>query len=188
MIFKKLKIPDLIEIKPNVIKDSRGYFYESFKLSSFEKNIGKYPFVQENESYSKQNTLRGMHIQLKNTQGKLIRVLEGKIYDVCLDLRKKSHTYGSHCALILDEKNKKILWIPPGFAHGFLVLSPAAKVVYSCTDYYNSKSQISINPFDKYLKIKWPNIQNINISISSKDKNGLNFIDYNNKFSKKLKV
>jgi len=185
MKFKSLNIPDVFEISPNIIKDSRGYFFELFRVSEFKKKIGNFSFVQENESYSKKHTLRGLHLQLFTKQGKLIRVLEGEIFDVGVDLRKKSKFYGKFVTLYLNSKNKNLLWLPPGFAHGFFVTSEYAKIEYKCTNYYSPSDEIVIDWKDSDLNIKWPlnNIKNKKIYLSQKDKKSISFNDFTSTYS-----
>ena len=162
MKINKTKFKDLIIINNNCFKDNRGYFRELIK----EKKLKiKFPFIVM--SYSKKNVIRGLHIQKKESQGKFISVIKGKIFDVALDLRKNSKTFGKYYSTYIDEKNSKSVYIPPGFAHGFQTLDKENYVVYSCTKYRNKNSEISINPLDKDLKIKWP--KKIKI-ISDKDK------------------
>ena len=162
MNINKTKFKDLIIIKNNCFKDNRGYFKELLR----EREIkNKFPFVVM--SYSKKNVIRGLHLQTKESQGKFISVVKGRIFDVAIDLRKKSKTFGKYFSTFIDEKNSKSIYIPPGFAHGFQALGKENYVIYSCTKYRNIKSEISINPLDKELNIKWP--KKIKI-ISDKDK------------------
>src|SRR5688572_26710692 len=133
-----LAIADLIVFQPKIYQDERGYFYESFNQEKFEKEIGqKINFVQDNQSFSHKNILRGMHYQIERTQSKLVRVLQGEIFDVAVDIRSNSPTFGQWVGQILSAENHKQLWIPEGFAHGFLVLSETAIVNYKVTDYYH---------------------------------------------------
>ena len=154
--------------------DRRGYFKELLK----NKNL-KYNFPFTVMSYSKKNVLRGLHIQIKKPQGKFISVLKGKIYDVVVDLRKNSKTFGKYFSFLLSEKNSNSLFIPPGFAHGFVALDKVNYVVYSCTEYRFSKHEISIKFNDKDLKIKWPVKKPI---ISKKDKNAISLSKFREKF------
>ena len=162
MNINKTKFKDLIIIKNNCFKDKRGYFKELLRDREIKT---KFPFVVM--SYSKKNVIRGLHLQTKESQGKFISVIKGKIFDVAIDLRKKSKTFGKYFSTFIDEKNSKSIYIPPGFAHGFQALGEENYVIYSCTKYRNIKSEISINPLDKDLKIKWPKKNKI---ISDKDK------------------
>ena len=169
MKINKTKFKDLIIIKNNVFKDNRGYFKELIR----EKKIKiKFPFIVM--SYSKRNVVRGLHLQKNDSQGKFISVLKGKIFDIALDLRKNSKTFGKYYSTYIDEKNSKSIYIPPGFAHGFQALDKENYVIYSCTMYRNKKSEISINPIDKDLKIKWPKQTKV---ISNRDKNAQSYSD-----------
>ena len=158
----KTKFKDLIIFNSKSHIDKRGYFRE-LVLEKIVKSKLKFYVV----SKSKKNVIRGLHFQKKNPQGKFLSVLKGKIFDVALDLRKNSKTFGKYYSTYIDEKNSKSVYIPPGFAHGFQTLDKENYVVYSCTKYRNKNSEISINPLDKDLKIKWP--KKIKI-ISDKDK------------------
>lgn len=156
MDYKKLSIEDVILMTPNVIEDDRGYFLETFRQDDFEKNCGKYKFVQENHSKSAKGVLRGLHFQLNSPQGKLVRVINGNIFDVAVDLRKSSNTFGQWVGTYLSEMNKQMLWIPPGFAHGFYVLSDEAEITYKCTDYYQASDQNYLMWNDPTIAIEWP--------------------------------
>jgi len=168
------KFKDLIIIKKKLFKDKRGYFQELLK----EKEIKcKFPFIAM--SFSHKNVIRGLHIQNKNSQGKYISVIKGKIFDVVVDLRKKSKTFGKSFSIMLSEKNLKSLYIPAGFAHGFCALEKENFIVYSCSEYRNAKSESGIKYDDKDLKIKWPVKKPI---ISKKDKNNLSFKQFIKKY------
>ena len=165
MQIEKTYIPDLVILNPHIHKDSRGLFYENFNKQSFEKTIGrKIDFVQDNHSYSIRNVLRGLHYQINKPQGKLIRVTKGSCFDVPFDLRKSSKTFKKWFGVELSEKNKKIFWIPEGFAHGFLVTSKEAEVLYKATDYYSPKDERAIIWNDIDIGIKWPKTKNLIIS------------------------
>ena len=153
-----LSIPDVLLIEPKVFDDDRGFFFESFNQLDFEKVTGLSPvFVQENYSKSIKGVLRGLHFQLPpKEQDKMIRVVRGEVFDVAVDIRKDSSTYGQWVGQILSDKNKKQLWIPRGFAHGFLVLSEVAEMIYKTTNYYSPENQRCITWNDPTLKIKWP--------------------------------
>ncbi len=167
MKYKELKIPGLILFEPEVFEDERGFFLETWKENLFKDLIGtKYKFVQDNSSTSKKNVLRGLHYQLNNPQGKLVRVSRGSILDVVIDLRQKSEFFRESLSLEISEKNKHILWIPPGFAHGFCAQSSIVDLHYKCTDYYDPKDELGINPIDPQLNIPWPTNNPI---ISKKD-------------------
>lgn len=168
-------IPDVCIIEPQVFGDDRGWFLESFNQKDFSTAVGQtVNFVQDNHSCSQRGVLRGLHYQLEQTQGKLVRVCRGSVFDVAVDLRESSNTFGSWVGLELSDSNKKQLWIPPGFAHGFLVLSEEAEFLYKTTDYWHAASERCILWSDSYLNIEWPNIQP---TLSSKDSLGLNWFD-----------
>ena len=155
-------------IEPKVFQDSRGFFLETFQVKRYKDLVGiDLEFVQDNCSRSKQGTLRGLHYQKKKPQGKLVRVIRGNILDVALDIRAESITYGHWVSIELNDTNKKQLWVPPGFAHGFVVLSEEADVEYKCTDYYDPLDEHSILWSDPMLNINWPS--NIEIITSEKD-------------------
>ncbi len=170
----KSKFKDLIFKFNKSYKDSRGYFKELLKEKELKK---KFPFVVM--SFSKKNVIRGLHLQTKNSQGKFVSVIKGKIFDVVVDLRKNSKTYGKYLSTTISEKNSKSIYIPPGFAHGFCALSKENYVVYSCTNYRDKKTEIGIKFNDKKLKIKWPITKPI---ISQKDKNNLSLKEFEKKF------
>lgn len=167
-----LNIKELLILEPEVYNDKRGYFYESYNKRNFEKILKKkINFVQDNESSSKKGVLRGLHYQRTPfSQGKLIKVTKGKIFDVAVDLRKNSKSFGKYFSVILSEKNKKQLWIPKGFAHGFLSLSNDNVIQYKTTNYYSPKHEITIRWDDEKINVKWP-IQYKKVIISKKDKN-----------------
>ena len=167
MKIQKTNIKDLIVIKNKTYKDKRGYFKELLKENKINK---KFPFLVM--SYSKKNVIRGLHLQQRNTQGKFISVIKGSIFDVVVDMRKKSKTFGKKFSITLSEKNAKSLYIPEGFAHGFCSLDQDNYVVYSCTKYQHKKSEIGIKYDDKKLKIKWPIKSPI---LSKKDMKNLSF-------------
>lgn len=152
------KIPDVKIIEPRVFGDERGFFMETWNQKQFEKLVTGKPtqFVQDNHSKSKQGILRGLHYQTQNTQGKLVRVVSGEVFDVAVDIRKGSATFGYWVGEYLSAENKRQLWIPEGFAHGFYVTSEEAEFFYKCTDYYNPVSENSILWSDENLAIEWP--------------------------------
>jgi dTDP-4-dehydrorhamnose 3,5-epimerase len=167
-------IPDILILEPKVFGDSRGWFTESFNANDFAKATGlSVKFVQDNHSFSRQWTLRGMHYQLKHTQGKLVRVTSGSIFDVVVDLRKDSGTFGKWIGEVLSAENHKQIWIPPGFAHGFLVLSETAEFFYKTTDYYNLISEVSLLWSDPTVAIEWPIPSGKQALLSVKDTAGL---------------
>ena len=150
-------IPDVLLIEPKVFGDGRGFFFESFNQKVFEEATGlQATFVQDNHSKSSRNVLRGLHYQIKRPQGKLLRVVQGEVFDVAVDIRKDSKTYGQWVGQILSAENKKQLWIPPGFAHGFLTLSETAEFLYKTTDYYAPEHERCIAWDNPKIGIKWP--------------------------------
>lgn len=170
----QLSIPDVLRIEPRVLGDERGFFYESFRQDVFEAVVGrKVSFLQDNHSKSARNVLRGLHYQIKQPQGKLVRVVAGSVYDVAVDLRRSSPTFGRWVGELLSAENKAQMWVPEGFAHGFLVLSDSAEFVYKTTDYYAPEYERCIMWDDKSLSIAWPEIQNV--QVSQKDSRGLPF-------------
>ena len=169
----KTKFKDLFIFKNKSFIDKRGHFKELVKEKVIKK---KFPFIVM--SFSKKNVIRGLHIQTKNSQGKFISVLKGKIYDVALDLRKNSKTFGKVFTSILSEKNSQSIYIPQGFAHGFCGLDKENYIIYSCTQYRNASSERAIKYNDKKLKIKWPTKKPI---VSKKDKNAMAFFEFKKK-------
>ncbi|WP_338595353.1 dTDP-4-dehydrorhamnose 3,5-epimerase [Clostridium baratii] len=168
--FIKTKIKDLYIIEPTIFGDDRGYFMESYNKDAFFKAGLKMKFVQDNESKSKKGVLRGLHFQTKHTQGKLVRVIKGEVYDVAVDLRKGSPTYGEWEGVLLTEDNKKQFYVPEGFAHGFLVISDEAIFNYKCTDFYAPEYDGGVLWNDPDIGIDWP-LENIEeIVLSEKDK------------------
>ena len=156
----RLAIPEVYLIEPKAFGDERGFFFESFNQCQFNEAIGKEViFVQDNHSRSAQNVLRGLHYQIKQPQGKLVRVAQGEVFDVVVDLRKSSPTFGQWMGEILSAENKKQLWIPEGFAHGFLTLSDYAEFLYKTTDYYAPEYERCIRWDDPELDIKWPLVE-----------------------------
>ena len=170
-----LSIPDVLLIEPQVFEDSRGFFFESFREDIFRKETSlDVSFVQDNHSKSSQGVLRGLHYQLPpHAQAKLVRVIEGEVLDVAVDIRESSPTCGQYVAEILSRDNKRQLYIPEGFAHGFLTLSEVSEYLYKTTDFYHPESERCILWNDKTLNIDWP--KNIEIQLSSKDHNGAIF-------------
>ncbi|MBN4665878.1 dTDP-4-dehydrorhamnose 3,5-epimerase [Pandoraea nosoerga] len=171
-------IADVKVVEPKVFGDSRGYFFESFNQRQFDDALGKrLTFVQDNQSRSARGVLRGLHYQVKQPQGKLVRVLQGEIYDVAVDIRQGSPTFGKWVAEVLSAQNKKQLWIPAGFAHGFVVTSETAEVLYKTTDYWAPQYERCIRWDDPTLAIPWP-LDGITPIVSDKDKVGMLFADY----------
>ncbi|RZM88879.1 MULTISPECIES: dTDP-4-dehydrorhamnose 3,5-epimerase [unclassified Escherichia] len=174
----KTEIPDVLIFEPKVFGDERGFFFESFNQKIFEEAVGrKIEFVQDNHSKSSKGVLRGLHYQLEPyAQGKLVRCVVGEVFDVAVDIRKSSPTFGKWVGVNLSAENKRQLWIPEGFAHGFLVLSEIAEFVYKTTNYYHPESEGCIKWDDSFLMIDWPNKP---ISISEKDKKGSSILRLN---------
>lgn len=168
----KTKLNDCYEILPDVFQDNRGFFLETFQLKRYKDSLNIPDLVQDNHSMSVRGVLRGLHFQKNKPQGKLVRVVKGSVYDVVVDIRKKSSTYGMWHSVILNEENKKQLWVPPGFAHGFLVLSDFADFEYKCSDYYDSSDEMCIKWDDPEIGIDWP-IQDMEVIVSDKDESGL---------------
>ena len=166
-------IPDVLVIEPKVFGDYRGWFFESFNKNDFSRALGKkITFVQDNQSLSKKGVLRGLHYQTQQTQGKLVRVCRGAVFDVVVDLRQSSKTYGQWVGIELTAANKKQLWIPEGFAHGFLTLSEEAEFLYKTTDYWHAASEQCIVWNDSELGIQWPHI-GVEPVLNPKDQEGL---------------
>jgi dTDP-4-dehydrorhamnose 3,5-epimerase len=170
-------IADVKIIEPKVFGDERGFFMETFREDEFHKHCGVVNFIQDNHSKSSHGILRGLHYQLKNTQGKLVRVTSGEVYDVAVDMRQSSPTYGQHVGVVLSGENKRQLWVPEGFAHGFYVMSDSAEFVYKCTDYYAPQYEVSLLWSDPFLNIDWPLTNGQQPLLSSKDNNGHLFLD-----------
>ena len=172
----KTKIPEVMIIEPKVFGDERGFFFESFNQKVFNEQSGlDCQFVQDNHSRSTKNVLRGLHYQIKHAQGKLVRVIEGEVFDVAVDVRKSSPTYGQWVGEYLSAENKKMFWIPAGFAHGFVVISDTADFLYKTTDYYSPEHEKCIIWNDADISIEWPLSQPP--SLSSKDELGMRLKD-----------
>jgi len=165
-------IPDVLLLEPTVFGDARGYFMETFRESWFHEQGIYLNFVQDNQSRSVQGTLRGLHYQLKQPQGKLVRVASGKVFDVAVDMREGSATFGRWAGSTLSAQNKRQLWVPPGFAHGFYVVSESAELYYKCTDYYCPEHEHSLLWNDSAVGIEWP-LLNGSPLLSGKDGAGL---------------
>jgi dTDP-4-dehydrorhamnose 3,5-epimerase len=169
-------IPDVVILEPTVYGDERGFFYESFNEQRFAEALGvngdRVPrFVQDNHSRSARHVLRGLHYQIRQAQGKLVRVVAGEVFDVAVDLRKSSPTFGQWCGVLLSAQNKRQLWIPPGFAHGFLVTSDSAEFLYKTTDYWAPEHERCIAWNDSALGIDWP-LDGAVPQLSTKDRLG----------------
>ncbi|MEZ9295339.1 dTDP-4-dehydrorhamnose 3,5-epimerase [Vibrio cyclitrophicus] len=175
------RIPDVKIIEPSVFGDERGFFMETWNQKQFEELVTGKPtqFVQDNHSKSKKGILRGLHYQTENTQGKLVRVVSGEVFDVAVDIRKGSPTFGQWVGEYLSAENKRQLWVPEGFAHGFYVTSDDAEFVYKCTDYYNPTAELSIVWNDISLNIQWPSA--VSPITSMKDTNALTFKQFINR-------
>jgi dTDP-4-dehydrorhamnose 3,5-epimerase len=175
MKFIPSTIPDVILIEPRVFGDHRGFFMETWQQESFAENGIDYTFVQDNHSKSSHGILRGLHYQIAQTQGKLVRVVEGSVFDVAVDMRQSSPTFGQWVGYELTAENHKMLWIPPGFAHGFYVISESAEFVYKCTDYYAPEYERSLLWNDTDLAIDWNLVNGKEPILSEKDANAPTF-------------
>ena len=168
MEFEPTTLPDVVLVKPKVFEDPRGFFMETYREDRFTSGGISQRFVQENHSASSRGVLRGLHYQLRQTQGKLVRAIAGEIYDVAVDIRRSSPTFGQWVGIILSEENKYQLWVPAGFAHGFYVLSERAEVVYKVSDYYAPEWERSILWNDPKIGVEWP-LNGIDPILSQKD-------------------
>jgi dTDP-4-dehydrorhamnose 3,5-epimerase len=170
----RLEIPDVILFEPRVFGDDRGFFFESFNQRAFEEAVGRpVPFVQDNHSRSARGVLRGLHYQIQQPQGKLVRVVVGEVFDVAVDMRRSSPTFGRWVGAHLSAENKQQLWVPEGFAHGFLVLSDSAEFLYKTTDYYAPQHERCVVWNDPDLAIDWP--EALQPTLSAKDEKGSAF-------------
>lgn len=167
------RIPDVWVFTPRVFGDDRGYFLETFRSSHFKERGIKKEFVQDNQSKSGQGILRGLHYQLEFPQGKLVRVVSGEVFDVAVDIRRSSPTFGQWVGELLSADNKKQIWVPPGFAHGFYVTSEFAEIAYKCTEYYHPEDDHSLLWNDPDIGIEWPLVTPDPV-LSDKDKNAKN--------------
>ncbi len=173
----KTKLNDVLIFEPKVFGDERGFFMETFRSDFFSEQTGVSELVQDNHSKSAQGILRGLHYQTEHTQGKLVRVTQGSVYDVAVDLRQSSSTFGEWVGVELSAQNNRQLWVPAGFAHGFYVTSESAEFVYKCSDYYFPQAEVSIRWDDPSLNINWPLVNGAPPSLSAKDAQGVNFTD-----------
>jgi dTDP-4-dehydrorhamnose 3,5-epimerase len=173
--FRQLSIPGVALVEPTVFGDQRGFFMETWERRKFGANGIDLDFVQDNQSLSVRGTLRGIHYQIKHPQGKLVRAVQGEIFDVAVDLRRQSPTLGQWLGERLSAENKRMLWIPPGFGHGFLVLSDLAVVQYKCTDYYAAEFERSIRWDDSTLAIEWPLERTEAPLLSARDSRGVSW-------------
>ena len=177
MQFEPTEIPDVVLIRPRVFGDPRGFFFESWEERKFTAAGLEVKFVQDNHSRSARHTLRGLHYQTRQTQGKLVRVVTGTVFDVAVDIRRSSPTFGHWVGVVLSEEDHNMLWVPPGFAHGFLVLSESADFVYRCTDFWAPVYERSILWNDPHLKVAWPIPSCVAPLLSAKDAAGVSFRD-----------
>ncbi|HHT98432.1 MAG TPA: dTDP-4-dehydrorhamnose 3,5-epimerase [Clostridiales bacterium] len=176
-IFKKSNIEGLYEIEPKVFADKRGFFLETYNYKYFAKAGLDMKFVQDNQSSSKRGVLRGLHFQTKNPQGKLVRVIKGEVFDVAVDMRKGSKTFGQWHGVLLSSEKKNMFYIPEGFAHGFLVISEETEFIYKCTDYYYPEYESGVIWNDETISINWPIPRDMEIILSDKDKQLSKFND-----------
>ena len=175
MKFIDTNILDVKIVEVNVFGDERGFFMETFRADEFMDKTGAKPFVQDNHSKSAKGILRGLHYQQTQTQGKLVRVISGTVFDVAVDMRKSSPTFGKAVGVVLSAQNKRQLWVPEGFAHGFYVMSDSAEFVYKCTNYYHPESEISVRWDDADIGIAWPIDLGTKPQLSGKDEQGISF-------------
>lgn len=173
MKFTPTRLPEVVLIEPRVFEDPRGFFMESWEARKFAAAGIQAQFVQDNHSTSSQWVLRGLHYQLRHTQGKLVRVTHGEVFDVAVDMRRSSPTFGQWVSQHLTAANRHMLWIPPGFAHGFLVLSERVEFLYKCTDFYDPASERTLLWNDPEIGIHWPLPAGVEPIISDKDRVGL---------------
>ena len=166
-------IKDVKVLSPKVFGDARGFFMETWRENDFKERVADVDFVQDNHSKSAQGVLRGLHYQIRHPQGKLVRVTSGEVFDVAVDIRKESPDFGKWVGVVLSEENKKMFWVPPGFAHGFYVISPVAEFVYKCTDYYAPDYEKSIIWNDPVINIQWPLVEGVTPQLSVKDEQGV---------------
>ncbi|PHR11329.1 MAG: dTDP-4-dehydrorhamnose 3,5-epimerase [Sphingopyxis sp.] len=173
----KTKLNDCVIIEPKVFGDHRGFFLETFQAERYATQAGiTLPFVQDNHSRSSKGVLRGLHFQINKPQGKLVRVVRGEVFDVAVDLRRDSSTFGQWAGVTLSEENKRQFWVPPGFAHGFVVVSDTADFEYKCTDYYDPSDEGSLFWNDKDLAIEWP--AGLEVKLSDKDASAPTYKEY----------
>lgn len=165
-------IPEVLILEPQVFGDARGFFLETWNANTFAELGLDLRFVQDNHSRSRQGILRGMHYQIQHPQGKLVRVTHGKVFDVAVDLRQSSPTFGQWAGAELSEENHRMLWVPPGFAHGFYVMSESADFLYKCTDFYAPEYDRSLRWDDPTVGIEWPLVNDAAPTISAKDEAG----------------
>jgi dTDP-4-dehydrorhamnose 3,5-epimerase len=172
MKFITTAVPEVFLIEPDIFGDDRGFFMETWQQKEFNEKVGSYSFVQDNHSKSSKGILRGLHYQIKQPQGKLVRVVQGSVFDVAVDMRSSSKTFGQWVGYELSAENNRMLWVPPGFAHGFYVTSETAEFVYKCTDYYAPEFERSLAWNDQTVGVLWPIENNVTPLLSEKDANG----------------
>lgn len=173
MKFLPTALPEVMVVEPGVLGDARGYFMETWRRDLFTANGLELEFVQDNQSSSGRGVLRGLHYQIQQPQGKLVRVISGRVFDVAVDLRRSSPTCGQWCGVELDADHPRMLWVPPGFAHGFYVLSDQAEFVYKCTDYYAPEHERVVRWDDPEIGIAWPLRDGVETVLSDKDRAGV---------------
>lgn len=179
------KIDGCVLIEPQIFRDERGFFMESFQTERYRTLAGiELPFVQDNFSHSEHGVLRGLHFQKRRPQGKLVQVVQGEVFDVAVDLRPNSATFGQWIGVYLSEQNQQQLWLPPGLAHGFLVTSASADFYYKCTDYYDPMDQGILRYDDPTLAIAWPHLANY--QLSSKDQQGSSFAEITQEIQREI--
>lgn len=166
-------IPEVVIFEPEVLGDHRGYFLETWRADAFAAAGVDLPFVQDNQSSSRRGVLRGLHYQIRQPQGKLVRVISGRVFDVAVDLRRSSATFGRWVGAELSSDNHRLIWVPPGFGHGFYVLSEQAEFVYKCTDYYAREHERVIRYDDPDIGIRWPLAPDVETVLSEKDLGGV---------------
>lgn len=181
--FTKTGIEGLVVVEPKVFGDNRGYFMETYNYNDFKAAGLDMVFVQDNQSKSKKGVLRGLHFQKKNPQGKLVRVVSGEVYDVAVDLRKGSDTYGKWYGVLLSAENKKQFYVPEGFAHGFVVMSETAEFVYKCTRFYDPSDEGGLMWNDPEIGIDWPVPENAELLLSEKDQHHQPLKDFESHFT-----
>jgi len=169
MRFEPTRLPEVVLVTPQVFGDERGYFFESWQQRKFAAGGVEAHFVQENHSHSVRHTLRGLHYQIEQAQGKLVRVTRGAVFDVAVDLRRSSPRYGHWVGVMLSEANHQMLWVPPGFAHGYLALTEQIDFLYACTDYYAPERERAIRWDDPTLAVHWPLPDGVAPILSGKD-------------------
>lgn len=172
MRFTPTRLPEVVLVEPKVFGDPRGFFMETWHAKKFADGGIDAPFVQDNHSSSSQWVLRGLHYQLRHTQGKLVRVTHGEVFDVAVDVRKSSPTFGQWAGEYLSAANRRMLWVPPGFAHGFLVVSERVEFLYKCTDFYDPSSEQTLLWNDPEIGIEWPLPSGVTPIVSDKDRVG----------------